>query len=385
MNSSSILIIALSARPFVTAAKRAGYKVTAIDAFADQQTVELAEITIIVNYDEYGFNANDLLAAVNTLQLNQYIGFMYGSGFDAQPELLQQLAKIMPLIGNASETVSVVNSASGFFAALNELNILYPKIYDELPAADQNYKYLQKFAGGCGGTHIQFARNNTKLAPNHYYQQHVEGRSVSLLFIAKGEEIEVIGFNEQWHNPTKAKPFRYGGAVNHIELTESAQQQLLDAAKKLTIKFGLIGLNSLDAVIQYTDMQNDLVYVLEINPRLSATFDLYDDLEVNLLESHLQVCREKSRLKANFHEVSQAIKSSKAHAIVYATSDIQFSESPDWPDWVVDTPQLKTQFENINILESQPICSVVAHADQAGDAKQLAQTRVKIILENLEA
>ncbi|MEO6117877.1 MAG: ATP-grasp domain-containing protein [Methylotenera sp.] len=390
MKSKSILIIALSARPFVKAAKRAGYRVTAIDAFADQQTVDLADKTIVIDYNEYGFNADALLTAVSALELSQYAGFVYGSGFDAQPELLQQLANLLPLIGNTPLTVSAVKTASSFFAALNALDLLFPEINHQLSNADIKATHLQKFAGGCGGTHIRFADIDSELTPNHYYQQYVKGRSVSLLFIANGEEVNVIGFNEQWLSPTLDKPFQYGGAVGHVSLAQKTQQQLIDAAIKLTKKFGLIGLNSLDAVIQNSATQDDLVYVLEINPRLSATFDLYDDAEFNLFDLHLDACLKKSKFNSQFYSALQAVKTSKAHAIVYAASDIQVSASFYWSDWVVDTPHfptkhLATRFETIKILANQPICTVTAYASQAEGSKQLAQTRAKIVVKMLQA
>ncbi len=74
----------------MVAAKRAGYSVTAIDAFSDRQTVASADATLLVEYGCDGFNADALLAAVNTLDAGQYMGFVYGSGFEAQPELLEK-------------------------------------------------------------------------------------------------------------------------------------------------------------------------------------------------------------------------------------------------------------------------------------------------------
>lgn len=370
------------------AAKLAGYRVTAIDAFADQETVDLADKTIVIDFNEYGFKADDLLAAVSALELSQYAGFVYGSGFDAQPELLQQLANLLPLIGNTPSTVRAIKTASSFFSALNELNILFPGISQQLSNADIKATHLQKYAGGFGGTHIRFAEIDTEQTPNHYYQRYVKGRSVSLLFIANGEEVNVIGFNEQWLSPTLEKPFQYGGAVGHVPLAQNTQQQLIDAATKLTKKFGLIGLNSLDAIIHHSATQNDSVYVLEINPRLSATFDLYDDAEFNLFDLHLDACLKKSKL--NSQSVLQAVKTSKAHAIVYAASDIQVSASFYWSEWVVDTPhfptkQPATRFETIKILANQPICTVTASASLSEDSKRLAQTRAKIVVKILQA
>ena len=70
----------------MVAARRAGYMVSAVDAFADKQTLALADKVIVVDYDEHGFNAAAMLNAVHALNVKQYVGFIYGSGFEAQPE-----------------------------------------------------------------------------------------------------------------------------------------------------------------------------------------------------------------------------------------------------------------------------------------------------------
>ena len=382
MINKSILIIALSARPFVVAARRAGYIVSAIDAFADKQTLALADKVMVVGHDEHGFNAAAMLNALYALNVKQYVGFIYGSGFEAQPELLQKLTQILPLIGNAASTVKAVKSVE-FFAELDSLNIKHPKIYDVLPVNAINHgAYLKKFAGGCGGTHIRVAETAQKLAPDYYFQQHISGLAESLLFIADGKEIVVIGFNEQWLNPTKTMPYRYGGAVGNVALPIDVQQQLIEAAQKITRKFGLIGLNSLDAIIEKTVSQADIAHVLEINPRLSATVDLYE--EANLIDVHVKTILMHSLKYSELLATIKKSQQSKAQAIVYAEFNMQVPAQFDWPDWALDTPYSANQ-SHMKILTAEPICTVIAHANNADDAKQLAQSRVKILLAELVA
>ncbi len=370
----------------MVAANRAGYIVSAIDAFADKHTLTLADKLMVVDYDELGFNAAAMLSAVNALCVKQYVGFIYGSGFEAQPELLQQLAQILPLIGNSVSTLQAVKSVK-FFAELDSLNIKHPNIYDALPVnatkhGAENSGYLKKFAGGCGGTHISIAETAHKLAPDYYFQQHISGLALSLLFIADGKEIAVIGFNEQWLNPTKTMPYRYGGAVGNIALPIVVQQQLIEAAQKITRQFGLIGLNSLDAIVEKTASQNDAAHMLEINPRLSATVDLYE--EANLIDLHVQTILMHALKYTELPVAIKDSKKSKAQAIVYAEFDLQVPAQFDWPDWVVDTPYYADD-SDINILAAEPICTVIAHANNADDAKHLAQSRVKILLAELVA
>ena len=359
------------------AAAQAGYRVTAIDGFADRQTVEMAHATIAVAYDDRGFNAEALIRVIRQLDASQYLGFVYGSGFEAQPNLLEKIANIIPLIGNTAASVKAVKTAASFFGALTLNNIPYPITYQQL-TLDLPVCYLQKFPGGCGGTHINIGPNqNTPLAVNCYYQQYIDGRSVSLLFLADTNNIAPIGFNEQWLNATTTMSFRYGGAVSYIKLSLTQQQQMIDAALILTQQFSLRGLNSLDVIVR-----DDIVYVLEINPRLSASFDLYEtDLaEMSLMDLHIQACLEGKALSSMGIKKSGPVKvKSKAHVVIYALEDLVIPATFVWPHWVLDCPYSQGESGDIRLLADQPICSVVAQADDASTAKQIVDARVKII------
>ena len=360
----------------MVAARRAGYSVAAIDAFLDKQTVASADVALLVEYGCDGFNADAMLAAVNTLDVGQYLGFVYGSGFEAQPELLEKIAESIPLIGNAAATVTSVKTPANFFAALQQHGITYPAVFNVLPVHDclENIAtvYLKKFARGCGGTHITVvSAKNLALSDDWYYQRKITGRSISLLFVAHGRGIEVVGFNEQWVDPFESMPFRYGGAVSNIALSDEIKVKLVDAAEKLTLAFGLVGLNSLDAMVR-----DGVAYMLEINPRLSATVDLYED--ENLLERHVRACIDD--LSFEHVPVSKALNPrtesilSKAHAIVYASADVLIASDFDWPVWVVDSP-----LSNMQVRAGEPICTVIAVADSADEAKQLVHIRVKML------
>lgn len=348
---------------------------TVIDAFADKQTVALAAKFVVVGYGECGFDAEGLLEEIDELDLNGFAGCVYGSGFEAQPELLQKIAAFVPLIGNRAETVGAIKSATRFFNELRRLSVRHPEVFDDMPAGD--VAYLCKDAGGCGGTHIDFARSReVGLAKGRYYQRHIDGQSVSLLFIANGHDIKVIGFNEQWLSASEVMPFRYGGAVSHVSLLPVVRQQLIDAAQKLTLSFGLLGLNSLDAMVH-----NDVVYVLEVNPRLSATVDLYSDSSSNLISEHMQACLNLCDDGKAISESKCCIERPKAHAIVYAEYDIEIAPSFAWPEewgtWVTDTPDWAGKA--IKVACGAPVCTVFAYGPNAQEAKALAQHRVRLV------
>ena len=360
----------------MAAAIEAGYQVTAIDGFADQQTVELANVAILVAYDEYGFNATTLLSEIAKLDPTQYLGFVYGSGFEAQPDLLEVVSGIIPLIGNVASSVKAVKTPARFFATLKLANIAHPKTYLQ-PTMEPLAGYLQKFSGGCGGTHIKIVTDRvSRFESNRYYQEKIDGQPVSLLFLAGADKIAPVGFNEQWISPTTRMPFRYGGAVSQIKLSLSLQQQMIEAAEVLTQQFNLVGLNSLDGIVQ-----DDIFYVLEINPRLSASFDLYatHSVERNLMDLHIQASLDDKALLTMDSKFVPVIPISKACVVIYAIEDMVISAKFTWPDWVVDCPYSQQKNNDIRLLAGQPICSVVAQADDADVAKKIVDTRVEII------
>lgn len=331
----------------------------------------------MVGYGAHGFDADVLLHEIGQLDMRQFAGCLYGSGFEAQPELLQKIAEVIPLIGNEAQTVAAVKGASQFFSALRSLNINHPEVFDVLPEcfiSGQTDGFLKKLSGGCGGTHISKASAHDKaLLANEYYQRHIAGRAVSLLFIADRSEIEVVGFNEQWVSPCEESPFRYGGAASHVELLPDIKNQLIDAAEKLTVTFGLLGLNSLDAIVQ-----NTTVYVLEVNPRLSATVDLYEKAGEHLIDRHVKVCLTQGGLNQPIPLHHNDFEKSKAHAIAYAPFDMEITASSGWPDWAVDTPSHQNGV--IKLAAGAPVCTVIAYADFAEEARKLAQDRVEQVL-----
>jgi predicted ATP-grasp superfamily ATP-dependent carboligase len=346
----------------------AGYAVSAIDAYADALTLALCEQVSIVAYDNHGFKADGLLAALDEFDLNAFVGVVYGSGFEAQPELLNSIAERLPLIGNCAEVVKNVKNPLTFFAALQKQHIAYPAVSVALPNDIEDM--VIKSIGGCGGGHIQnLDLATTTLDGTNYCQQKIEGDAVSLLFVADSLAIEPIGFNLQWLSASADAPYRYGGAAGNADFSSAVKSQLIKAANALTLAFGLRGLNSLDAIVRQ-NAGREQVYVLEINPRLSATLDLYTHAMPDVFEKHIQTCQGNALIQNQ----KKANTLSKAHAIVYADQDLSVNSDIEWPKWVKDNPSSYKQ--TVKIESGAPVCTVIAEAATAHAAKALAQARV---------
>lgn len=351
-----LIIAAASARPFVRAAAAAGYRVIAADAFCDEDTRQAAAQAIQLGYARGGFEAADLSEKLFPL-LSQVDGFVYGSGFETQPQLLDEISQHCPMLGNTAETVRITKDPGCFFSLLFSLGIPFPEI-SLLPPLEAE-GWLCKRIGGSGGTHVMPGLQTD--APGRYYQRLVPGEPCSLLFLADGKRANAVGWNVQLLAPTAEMPYRYGGVVSQTELPQAVRVGLLEVAQQLTAELGLRGLNSLDCMVV-----DDGFAVLEINPRLSASFALYDSETqgARLFEAHLRACVDE--LLPDF-----PAEPAQAHLIYYAPFDLAIPAMMAWPEWVADVPSGTTR-----IKAGEPVCTVTAAALTASEAMTLAQTRV---------
>lgn len=347
-----VIIVAACARPYVMAAVGAGYQVAAFDIFNDVETRRFCWRSEAVPFHDGGFDADSLLSRLNVLNAQHVVGLAYGSGLEKQPALLKEISTRFELLGNAPEVVARLKNYTQFFDLLDALGIAHPEICNHLPL-DAN-GWLVKNTGGAGGTHIR--RHAEKLETGDYCQWEVQGQSLSALFLADGDRAQVVGYNEQWLAPSADMPFRYGGAVSQVDLPDAVKCSMASAVQAITKETGLRGINSMDFMLTEQGL-----LALEVNPRLSATFDLYAISD--LFERHIQACR-------GVLKPLPLTKMAKAHGIVYAPRALQIAEQTDWPEWVVDRPWAGQRFQ-----QDAPVCTVLATAENAVSAKQLAFAR----------
>ena len=355
-----IIIAALSSRAYVQAAVNAGFDVLAIDGFCDVDTQKLAFEMHKISFDERGFNALALLNTLEKLDLKGFQGMCYGAGFEAQPSLLAKIAKRIPVLGNNAETVAHCKNPQLFQALCHAFDMPTPTTSFKRPASSLGW--VSKQIGACGGAHIK-PLLPLDLPQSHpvYYQQISAGTPISCLFLADGVHAEVIGFSEQWCSPTAVSPYRYGGAVSHAFVQPNIKEQIEVFIKGLTFKLGLRGINSIDFLIE-----GNRVLALEINPRLSATLDLYTAKRGNFFTSHVQACL------AQLSDWPLVKNVSKAHHIIYANKAAKVPADIEWDDWVCDIPQPSSA-----IAAGMPICTVTAEAHTAKLAKDKVLRRAE--------
>jgi predicted ATP-grasp superfamily ATP-dependent carboligase len=323
------------------AAKNAGLKPLVIDLFADLDTQCHAE----------AFKHIPSLAEKHLIPALDYFiehyavaHVIYGSGFEYYPESLHYLGSRLLVLGNQPDIFVKLHNKPVFFSILDKLNIPYPEVSFKAP--DRADNWLVKPMQGQGGLGIKGYHPKEPTESVVYWQKYQAGIQYSVLFLADGQEMQTIGFNTQWTvSLSENKEFIFSGITNSCDLLNEQKKLIKGWLKKLVPVFALKGLNSLDFI-----QAGDKSFVLEINPRPSASMQLYD---ADLFNRHIKASQGElidCRLHSGY----------TGYQIVYAEQDILIPEAFAWPPWCMDLPGF-----GVMCRKGQPICSIIAHKKRA--------------------
>lgn len=363
-NEEAILIAGLSGRALAASARRGGYAPLVADFFGDQDTLAVAQAHVrLAGSLSRGIEEDALIEALEVLSRGRSpLGIVCGSGFEDRTALLERLSGQWRLFGNGAETVAKTKSPELLSALCADAGIAFPRSEAARPLAATDW--LEKRRGGAGGSHIRPATQSDSSRSNGYYQEKLNGVPVSALFLADGENANVLGYSWQWSSPTALQPYRYGGAVRPAELSPTTAAGLADTVHRLAASLSLVGLNSADFLVD-----GDLFWLLEINPRPGATLDIFEPPQGSLFAMHIAACT--GTLTAQ----SQTSDAAEAAAIVYAEADIPAVPALVWPDWTADRPTAGSM-----IKAGEPLCTVYACGPAASGARVLVEERRELIL-----
>jgi uncharacterized protein len=352
----TLLVIANSGRAIAQSAVRGGYLVRVIDAFADQDTRDCADC-LQVPMQGAGLDLDCLTAALERMLAVESVsalqGVIYGAGLEGAPPLLSWMSERLPVLGNHADTLALVTDTGRFFSLLDELRIPYPETRLDPPVVAQEQTWLLKETVSSGGQGVTVWDNACRRpARAHYFQRHLDGVPMSLLFIANGNDLAVIGYNRLLLSGTGGdRPFLYGGALGRALLSETPCQSVERYARSLVAALGLRGINSLDFVLK-----DGRAYLLELNPRPSATMALYeDDCPEGWIRRHVRSCG------GELPDVPTSPRPGVVgQKILYAWRDISIPRGLDWPDWCHDRPA-----EGSWLACGAPLCSLSAEGPHA--------------------
>lgn len=361
--NNPVIIIAHSARTLAESATRAGYSVITIDGFADLDTVAVSCESWCLPLVEAGFDACQLETCLQKVHARHPLARVI-AGAGCEP-FINYIASISgwQMLGNSVACIQQIAAPNSFFAALEQLSIPYPTVRFD-PPEEHEQEWLYKIPGRCGGMGVR--AHSREANPRGYWQQECDGVSISALFLCDHRQTQLIGINRQFSCALLPQlPYVYCGALANYNVREEIRLKIDSYINKLSEHFNLVGLCSIDMILINSDL-----FVLEINPRVSATYSLYEQLQpsTNLIDAHIRVC-EGERLSRLDPALGQC-----AYAIVFADQDYIVPQL-DWPQWVSDRPEAGRR-----IHKYEPVCSVYALFEEAEDLYNMTQKKEQQVL-----
>jgi len=330
--------------------------VRVFDAFADRDTRALAQTVCVAADGAIALDDERLFAALDGLEAAKAPRtIVTGSGFERSPQTLDRLAVYGPLCANDHDMVAGLKDPELCAELLRALGWQVPDTRREAPADLRGW--LQKEIGGAGGMHVRRPRRPSS-HPRAYYQREVSGRALSVTFLADGERAWIVGFNALASRVLGDAPFCYAGAST-CTVEPALERETQERLDRLVRATGLRGLNGLDFMIDGSD-----VHALEVNPRPTATFELYDrDYTQGLVDWHVRSFSGPLRDFPDRRASSE--RPARAYAIEYAERPLQVPEDFDFPEWCVDVPAAGSR-----IRAGWPVLSIFVEASD----EELAQT-----------
>jgi predicted ATP-grasp superfamily ATP-dependent carboligase len=352
-DSRSVLIAGVSVRALAESAARAGYAVTAVDAFGDLDLEQAAARVITV---PRRFSADRAVRAAAGAACD---ATAYASGFENHPRAVAKLRGLGPLWGNRPEVLGRVRDPLRLARTLVERGFPAPRVRVARPPRIADTRWLLKPRASGGGHGIAswrpVPRGRRRLPRTMYLQERIPGLAGSIVFVADGRRSVPLGLSRAlWGERCfGSSGFRYSGSI----LAGPGELPLAPAvalAAAVTDAFGLVGVNGIDFIAR-----DSRVYALEVNPRYTASMELVERAYgLSIFDVHARAC---AGALPSF-DLAAALASQRAvsgKAIVYAR---RITTIPDSRGWLAATDVRDIPRPGQVIARGRPVCTVFAEA-----------------------
>jgi predicted ATP-grasp superfamily ATP-dependent carboligase len=352
-----VLIAGVSTRALAASAARAGYRVTAVDAFGDADLRAVAEVLPVRRDGPARYTPAAAAAAAQAVAAD---AVAYTSNFENYPQAVSTLARGRRLLGNPPAVLTQVRNPILLMRALRQRGFAVPATRASAPpGALEPERWLLKPRRSGGGHGTTPWRSGRPVSRGAYIQERIRGVTGSIVFAADGRRAVALGLSRQLVGERSfgARGFRYCGSLLASEGAPVFQRQaelLVRAtalANAVTDAFGLRGLNGLDFVAR-----GGVPLPIEVNPRYSASMELVERATgSSLFVIHVGACEgrlpEPARLPVGVH----------GKAIVYARRDAVVSDPLGWRvPAIADIPH-----SGERIGRGHPICTLLADGPDA--------------------
>ena len=286
------------------------------------------------------------------------------------PGHIDLIRKHIQVISNSTKTIRIDKNPKSLKKILSEESIQFPYTVFKQEELDDSKNFLVKKIGGIGGGHVLYKSSLLDIDvlsnKDFYYQEFINGIVYSAVFLANGNTASIVGLNRILVSKQfQDQPFLYEGAISVVFKNKKTLVKIISIINKITKRTELFGLCGIDFIID----ENQSIFVIDINPRPTATFELHESQE-SLFAAHI-----KSFNRGPINYISYNHNFSKGYVIYYAKENLLIPENLKWPSWVKDRP-----YDKQMILIKNPVCTI--HAE--GVSEQQVENKLINRLKEIE-
>lgn len=375
--TDGVVVAGVTARALAISAARAGYRVTAVDAFGDLDLRAAADVIVVTSNGSQRYSPPAAAEAAASVPAGLAA---YTANFENYPEAVSRLAQGRRLLGNPPEVLARVRDPIELMRVLRRRGFATPKTRATQARMPGTGPWLLKPRRSGGGHGIAVWRRGQTVPRTGYLQERIVGTPGSIVFAANGRSAVPLGLTRQLVGDARlgSAGFRYCGSLLAASSSPlfPRQRELFETATSLaaavTTEFGLVGLNGLDFMAR-----RGVPYPVEVNPRFSASMELIERAQgVSMFQLHERACR------GLLPQTPASPAQIAGKAIVFARRDVTLADTGRWlgDDSFADVPH-----PGERISQGHPICTVFAQADEASSCYRALIRRAVIVYRAAES
>ena len=277
------------------------------------QELEYKPIAINVSFDKKVLSTKEHLSRFlekNSL-FDKTTKCIYASGLEGRNYLYNLLESKLSICGNNLSLLDKSGYIENFSRELRNCGLKYPKTcpIQEGPLASDK-KYLFKPTNSCGGYDISQV---TPKKANSYIQEYIDGDAYSCSFIVDDNCFKLLGLNRLLNLSSHCENnYIHAGVLMTKKIfPESFYKAIENLARILKMR----GFNGIDFIFDGNDY-----YIIDINPRLTSPFFLYNDISDNELLKGQIIGR------YNWEKIDYENKPISGFAHIFTKDDVVFTE-----------------------------------------------------------
>jgi predicted ATP-grasp superfamily ATP-dependent carboligase len=366
-----VVIAGVSTRAMAESAARAGYRVTAVDAFGDlDQHPGVRALSLPRDFGAR-FSATAAARAATEIACD---AVAYLSPFENHPSAVRRLAQRAMLWGNSPAVLRRTRDPRRFATMLEQ---------DTVSA--KATRWLLKPRASGGGHGIRWWVPGDPVPSNAHVQPFVDGTPGSIVFVAAHGAAVTLGVTRQiiGDRAFGADGFRYCGSIlapardRHLgdssRLMISATELVATVARELD----LVGVNCIDFIAR-----DGIPVPIELNPRWSASMELVERVYgVSVFGMHADACSNGLLPTFDLAYVSARHRAT-ARAIVFARHDVVCGDTRAWLD---DATVRDVPHPGEHIRAGRPVCTVFADGADSASCYTSCVLRAERVYELLES